>query len=74
MKISEKGQVTIPSGVRKKHGLVGSAKVELFDHPDGVLVVKAGKPTTGKQVLKALLGGGPVNGTTRELLRLTRGS
>jgi AbrB family looped-hinge helix DNA binding protein len=74
VKITEKGQVTIPVGLRKKHGLQGRAEVQIIDHPAGILVVKAAKQVAGKLVLKALLGGGPVNGTTRGLLRLTRGA
>lgn len=74
MKITNKGQVTIPPGLRRKHGLLPQREVELVDQPDGVLVVRTGKLTRGKRVLAALLRGGKVKGDTASWLRLTRGS
>ncbi len=72
MKVSDKGQVTIPLTMRRKHGLLPQRKVEFVDQPDGVLVVKAGKLARGKRVLAALLRGGKVKGDTANWLRLTR--
>ena len=43
VKITGKGQVTIPPAMRKKHGLLPQREVEFVDQPDGVLVVKANK-------------------------------
>lgn len=73
MKITRKGQVTIPPNMRRKHGLLPQREVEFLDQPDGVLVVKAGKLSRGKDVLAALLRGGKVRGDTESWLRLTRG-
>jgi bifunctional DNA-binding transcriptional regulator/antitoxin component of YhaV-PrlF toxin-antitoxin module len=72
VKITGKGQVTIPPAMRKKHGLLPQREVEFVDQPDGVLVVKAGKLSRGKRVLAALLRGGKVKGDTANWLRLTR--
>ena len=74
VKITGKGQVTIPSAMRKKHGLLPQREVEFVDQPDGVLVVKASKLSRGKRVLAALLRGGKVKGNTESWLRLTRGA
>ena len=74
MKITRKGQITIPPKMRRKHGLLPHREVEFVDQPNGVLVVKAGKLTRGKRVLAALLRGGKVKGDTENWLRLTRGS
>ena len=74
MKITGKGQVTLPPVMRRKHGLVAQAEVEFVDRPDGVLVVKAGKVTPGKRVLAALLRGGKIKGDTASWLRATRGA
>ena len=74
MKMTNKGQVTIPPALRKRHGLLPRHEVELVDQPNGVLVVKAGKLTPGKRVLAALLRGGKVKGDTENWLRLTRGA
>ena len=73
MKVTIKGQVTIPPELRKRHGLLPRHEVEFVDQPNGVLVVKAGKLTRGKRVLAALLRGGKVKGDTASWLRLTRG-
>ncbi len=73
MKITSKGQVTIPTNMRRKHGLLPQREVEFVDQPNGVLLVKASKLTRGKRVLAALLRGGKVKGDTGSWLRLTRG-
>lgn len=74
VKITGKGQVTIPPAMRKKHGLLPQRKVEFVDQPNGVLVVKASKLSRGKRVLATLLRGGRVKGDTESWLRLTRGA
>ena len=74
VKITGKGQVTIPPAMRKKHGLLPQREVEFVDQPNGVLVVKAGKLSRGKRVLAALLRGGKVKGDTASWLHLTRGA
>ncbi len=74
VKITGKGQVTIPPAMRKKHGLLPQHEVEFVDQPDGVLVVKASKLSRGRRVLAALLRGGKVKGDTESWLRLTRGA
>ena len=50
MKVTDKGQVTIPPKMRKRHGLLPRHEVEFVDQPDGVLVVKAVKLTRGSRV------------------------
>ena len=73
MKVTDKGLVTIPPAMRKRHGLLPQREVELIDQPDGVLVVKAAKLTRGKRALAAMLRGGKIKGTTEDWLQLTRG-
>ena len=70
--MTSKGQVTIPPAMRKKHGLKPPCEVALIDQPNGVLVVKAGKFSRGKEVVSTLLRGGKVSGSTDDWLRLTR--
>ncbi len=74
MKVTSKGQVTIPPELRRRHGLLPRHEVEFVDRPEGVLVVKAGEPARGKRVLATLLRGGKVKGNTASWLRLTRGT
>ena len=73
MKMTSKGQVTIPPALRKKHGLIPPCDVSFVDQPNGVLVVKAGHGSRGAQVVSTLLRGGKVSGRTDDWLRLTRG-
>ncbi|MGZ8899394.1 MAG: AbrB/MazE/SpoVT family DNA-binding domain-containing protein [Limisphaerales bacterium] len=73
MRVTDKGQVTIPSLMRKKHGLLPHAEIAFVDQPNGVLVTKAGKRTRGKRMLSQLMRGGVVKGRTSDWLKLTRG-
>ncbi len=72
VKITRTGQVTIPPAMRRKHGLLAQAEVELVDQPDGVLVVRAATTSRGKRVLATLLRGGKIKGRTDDWLALTR--
>ena len=74
MKMTSKGQVTIPPAMRKKHGLTPPCDVAFIDQPNGVLVVRAGENSRGRHVISTLLRGGKVNGRTDDWLRLTRGN
>ena len=73
MRITGKGQVTIPPAMRKRHGLLPRAEITLVEQPDGVLVIKASRPSHGRRALAALLRGGKIKGRTQDWLRLTRG-
>jgi bifunctional DNA-binding transcriptional regulator/antitoxin component of YhaV-PrlF toxin-antitoxin module len=74
MKVTEKGQVTIPLLMRKKHGLLPHAEIAFVDQPNGVLVTKAAKRTRGKRVLSQLMRGGVVKARTKDWLKMTRGN
>ena len=39
MKLSRKGQVTIPAELRRRHGLVKGAEGHVIEDPDGLLIV-----------------------------------
>jgi hypothetical protein len=58
--------------MRRKHGLLARAEVELVDRPDGVLVVRAATASRGQHVLATLLRGGKIKGRTEDWLGLTR--
>jgi AbrB family looped-hinge helix DNA binding protein len=73
MKITEKGQVTIPARLGRKHGLAPGAPIKLIDQPNGVLIVKATGVSEGRHVMETLLKGGTLKGKTEDWLRLTRG-
>jgi bifunctional DNA-binding transcriptional regulator/antitoxin component of YhaV-PrlF toxin-antitoxin module len=55
MKVTNKGRVTIPPAMSKKHGLQPQCDVGFIDEHSGVLIVKVGKLSRGKMVVAALL-------------------
>ena len=71
MRITTKGQVTIPLNIRKKLGLTSHSEVEFVEEKGRVVVRKAknGQPTPR---FRALRGRANVRLTTEEILRLTR--
>jgi bifunctional DNA-binding transcriptional regulator/antitoxin component of YhaV-PrlF toxin-antitoxin module len=73
MKVTIKGQVTIPPAIRKKHGFHALCEVEFVDQPNGVLLVKAGKPLRRTRIVTTMLRGGKIKARTDEWLKLTRG-
>ena len=73
MKITRKGQVTVPPAMRRRHGLLSECPVEFVDKPEGISVVKAGKLPRARRALATLLRGGKIKGNTADWLRFTRG-
>jgi AbrB family looped-hinge helix DNA binding protein len=73
MRITSKGQVTIPQELRQKHGLLPLSEVDFVEKHGGLLLIKSKRPTRGKRIVETMTEGGPVKGSTRELLRMTRG-
>lgn len=74
MRITSKGQVTIPQEVRERLGLLPHTKVEFEIAKDGVLLKKArGTRPRGRAVVEHLRGRGDVQLSTDEILAHTRG-
>ena len=40
MKVTDRGQVTIPKALREKYGITSATEIELLDVPEGILIVK----------------------------------
>jgi len=73
MKITTKGQVTIPADIRERLGLLPNTEVEFTLAGNGVMVTKARRSTRrGQRVVAHLCGRGTVRMTTEEILALTR--
>lgn len=70
MKITTKGQVTIPQELRRKYGLDSSAEVEFVEEGGAILLRVLGR-SPGR--LAGLRGRGDVSLGTEEILALTRG-
>ena len=77
MKITTKGQVTIPVEIREKLGLLPNTEVEFEVVGKAVRMRKVrranGAGRRGKSIVERLRGRGSVGMTTDEILALTRG-
>ena len=75
MKVSEKGQITIPKEIRDALGIGAGSEVEFEVRRDrtGFVVRKSTRgPTRGEQLAGRLRGRGDVAMTTDEIMALTR--
>ena len=75
MKITSKGQVTIPQELRERFGLLPHTEVEFVPVADGqeLRLRKAAKPARrGPALVARLRGRGAGKRSTDELLKLTR--
>jgi len=76
MRITSKGQVTIPVEIREKAGLLPNTEVDFVLERGGVRLVKV-KATArggrGAEVIRRLRGSGTVKMSTAEIMALTRG-
>ncbi len=77
MRITSKGQVTIPQAVREQTGLLPDTDVEFVVDGDDVRIIKAApgkRPSRGTTAVRRLRGtGGRVQMTTDQVMALTRG-
>ena len=78
MRISSKGQVTIPQEVREKLGLLPSTEVDFVVEGTSVRIVKVESPHRGESRGQAAVRrlrnrAQPVSMTTDQIMALTRG-
>ena len=76
MKITSKGQVTIPKELRDRLGLLPGTEVEFLEEDGEARVRKVpGGSNRGREAVEHLrnAGGGKYRMTTEEVMRLTRG-
>ena len=76
MRITSKGQVTIPKEIRDEFGLLPGTEVEFVAEGDDVKVRKLeGGRTRGQEIVEHLrqASGGDIKMSTEEIMRLTRG-
>ena len=74
MKVTAKGQVTIPKELREKLGILPGTEVEFI--PEGnhlKLVKKKTAPGKGEQLINHLKGKATIRLSTDEIMALTRG-
>jgi AbrB family looped-hinge helix DNA binding protein len=74
LRVTSKGQVTIPVALREKHGLLPETEVEFVEVRGQVVIRKAsGTSGRGRSVVARLRGRGDVRMSTDEIMKLTRG-
>ncbi len=73
MRLTSKGQVTIPLRIRKRLGLLPNTEVEFDIVGQSVRIRKAKKQSRGREIVEHLRGTGTSGMTTDEIMALTRG-
>ena len=74
MRVTSKGQVTIPIEVRQKAGLLPNTEVEFIVRGNTVIVKKAEKtPRRGRHLLTIMRGKATKRLSTDKIMALTRG-
>ncbi len=76
MRVTSKGQVTIPQPIRERFGFLPETEVEFVVKGDKVQLVKAAagqRGSRGARIINRLRRTGTVRMTTDEIMALTRG-
>jgi len=74
MRVTSKGQITIPIDIRRRLGILPGSAVEFAIDGDAVRITKANRRDgRGADVVKALRGIGDIDMSTDEIMALTRG-
>ena len=74
MRITSKGQVTIPQAIREKMGLLPDTEVEFEVERNKVILRKAkSRSSRGKEIIARMKGKATVTMSTDEIMSLTRG-
>ncbi len=72
MRVTTKGQVTIPQHIREKLGIVPATDIEFVEEKDRVYIVKKEGPGNRTNKFRNLRGVATVKMTTDEIMALTR--
>ena len=73
MRLTSKGQVTIPLPIREKLGLLPDTEVEFDVVGDSVRIRKAARQRRGRNLVAHLRGRRTASLTTAQIMALTRG-
>jgi antitoxin PrlF len=73
MRVTSKGQVTIPRDVRKRLGITPGSEVDFQLDDGGVVRLVRARTSKGKAAVARMIGQGTVKMTTDEIMALTRG-
>jgi len=73
MKVSTKGQVSIPISIRRKAGIVPGCEVEFSEEKGRLYLRVVANSGRGKALVRQMTGQGNTRMSTDEILALTRG-
>ena len=73
MRVTTKGQVTIPQHIREKLGITPAVEVDFIEEKNRVYLVKKKEKAVKSNKFKRLRGLATVKMTTDEIMALTRG-
>jgi len=76
MKITSKGQVTIPNEFRHKYGLLPHMEVEFKERKGNLCLIRAKKgpgDARGEQIIRRMRAAKTLKMTTEEIMAVTRG-
>lgn len=74
MRVTSKGQITIPCDIRRQLGITSQSEVEfVIEHNTVILRLVQGLPSKGNRLVETLRGRATVKMTTDEIMALTRG-
>jgi AbrB family looped-hinge helix DNA binding protein len=73
MRVTTKGQVTIPQRIREKLGIVPSSEVNFVEDKGKVYIVKKRGSNPERRAFRKVRGIASVKMTTEEIMALTRG-
>jgi AbrB family looped-hinge helix DNA binding protein len=73
MRVTTKGQVTIPQPIREKLGIVPSSEIDFVEEEGKVYIVKKKGSSLDRSVFRKLRGIASVKMSTEEIMSLTRG-
>ena len=74
MRVTTKGQVTIPQEIREKLGITPAVEVDFIEEKDRVYLVKRKGTPKKPHTFRKLRGIATVKMTTDEIMALTRGA
>lgn len=72
MRVTTKGQVTIPQPIRKKYGITSMTEVDFIEEKGRVYMVKKKSQSTQSRKFKRFKGVATVKLSTEEIMALTR--
>jgi len=73
MRVTSKGQVTIPKHIRDQAGIIPGSEVEFIVEGGVVRLERSpGKSTRGEELVRRMRGTATIKMTTDEILKLTR--